>query len=271
MLAEPAILDKNAVQSFRKKASEMGLDADDRWVGGYVREEWNGVRHLLEGYFESVDGTKILEFGCNYGGSSIIAAHLGAEVTGVDIDPENIALAKRNADQYGLTEKPAFLHVPDTRELPFDTGSFDTIICNSVFEYVDPEMLDDVLVEIKRCLAPGGHLVITGTASRIALKEVHSGRWLVNYLPRWFDTAVLGLKEPLQRGLKPWKLFGAFAGWQNIDLAEGGRKWLEMRRRMGQSDKKLAVLGALHRVATLFGMSVGQFGQSISVIFKKPR
>lgn len=269
MLAEPAILDHSANRNFRDQAAAMGLDPDDRWVGGYVREEWNGVRHLLEGYFENIEGKKILEFGCNYGGSSIIAAHMGASVTGVDIDPDNIALARHNAAQYDLAIQPEFLHVPDTRQLPFGDDGFDIIICNSVLEYVDPAMLDAVLSEIKRCLTPGGHLVITGTASRIAAKEVHSGRWLMNYWPSWFDTKILGLKDPLQRGLKPWKLFAAFPDWQNVDVEDGGRKWLEMRRKMGQSNTKLAILALANRICALIGMSIGQFGQSISVIYRR--
>ena len=187
MLSAPQITDNDARDAFRKAARAFGLDPDDEWVGGYVASEWASIRHILQSYIGDLSGQKIMEFGCNYGATSIVASHLGASVTGVDVDAENITLARANAAQYGMGESIELLHVGDTRKLPFADCGFDVILCISVLEYVAPEHLDAVLAEIDRCLKPDGILIISGTASRIAPREVHSGRWLINYVPCWVD------------------------------------------------------------------------------------
>lgn len=43
-------------------------------------------------------------------------------------------------------------------KLPFDSGSFDTILCNAVLEHV--EHVDEVVSELARVLQAGGHAVI---------------------------------------------------------------------------------------------------------------
>lgn len=59
--------------------------------------EWENVRHLIAAYAGDVAGASLLEFGCNYGASSIVAAALGARVTGIDVEAEAVALARLNA------------------------------------------------------------------------------------------------------------------------------------------------------------------------------
>ena len=43
----PAVVDPAGDARFRAQAQAMGLDPDDRWVGGYVPVAWNEVRHLI--------------------------------------------------------------------------------------------------------------------------------------------------------------------------------------------------------------------------------
>jgi SAM-dependent methyltransferase len=76
-------------------------------------------------------------------------------------------------------------------------------LCNSVLEYVRPDQLAAIVGELRRVLKPGGRLLVTGTSSRLSPKEVHSGRWLVNYLPRRIDS---WLGRCRQRGLDPFRL-----------------------------------------------------------------
>jgi SAM-dependent methyltransferase len=269
VLLAPGITNPAADARFRALAADMALNPDDRWVGGYVAVEWDGVRHLLSAYAGDLAGRALLEFGCNYAASSIVAAAMGANVTAVDVDADAIALAELNTARHGLASHIDLCHVPDTRRLPFENARFDIILCISVLEYVATDHLDQVLMEIDRVLKPGGLLLVSGTASRIAPREVHSGRWLVNYWPIAVDR-FLGHAAPLQRGLNPFRVMRAFRAYRNIDLEDGGARWTRARAAMGQPPARLAFARKLARVLRLFGLSIGIAGSSFSAAWQKP-
>lgn len=46
--------------------------------------------------------------------------------------------------------------VTDARSLPLESGSVDLISSNNTFEHIYPEILEDILLEFKRILRPGG-------------------------------------------------------------------------------------------------------------------
>ena len=247
----------------------MGYDPDNRWVGGYVPIAWNEVRHLITAYAGDVTGAALLEFGCNYAASSIVAAAMGARVTGIDVDADTIALARHNAARHGMAGAIDLRHVPDTRTLPLADASFDLILCISVLEYVAPDHLPTVLAELRRVLKPGGLILVSGTASRLAPREVHSGRWLVNYWPRALDR-LFGHRTPLQRGVNPWAIIAAFRDWENVDLTDQGARWCAARAAMGQSEAKLKAARAVARLIRPLGLSIGMAGASFSAAWRKP-
>ncbi|WP_340315882.1 class I SAM-dependent methyltransferase [Rhizorhabdus argentea] len=219
----PAFDPEGAAQRlFERVACAARLDPSDRWVGGYADYEWDHLRLALRAYGVEAANRDVLEFGCNVGGSAVVLAALGARVTGIDIDPALVAIAGANLQRHRLAG--AVRHVPAGQDLPLADASFDLVIANSVLEYVDPARLDAVLAELHRLLRPGGRLFICGTASRLALRERHSGRWLVNYLPRAVDRLT---GRVLQRGLSPWLLM---RGLRGRFCEEGGGNWLAARR-----------------------------------------
>jgi len=215
-------LDSAAQRRFEAMAHAAGHDPADRWVGGYADYEWDHLRPALAAYAIDVAARDVLEFGCNVGGSAVVLAALGARVQGVDIDPLLVAIADANLARHGLDG--AVHRVGAGRALPFADASFDLILANSVLEYVDPAGLDAVIADLHRLLRPNGLLYICGTANRLALRERHSGRWLVNLLPRAIDR-VTGRR--LQRGLAPWRLARALRGHFTVERNEA---WLAARR-----------------------------------------
>lgn len=165
---------------------------------------------------------------------------------------------------------PSSTLVPDTRHIPFPDESFDIVLAISVLEYVRREELADILLELRRLLRPGGLLLVSGTASRLAPREVHSGRWFVNYWPRWVDRKLPGRTSEFQRGLNPLRLVRAFTDYENLDRADRGARWCAARKAMGQSPAKLRAARWLARLAAPLGLSVGMVGSSFSAAWRKP-
>jgi len=245
----PQVIDAAGDAAFRDAARATRLDPDHPWIGGYVDYEWRHLRHILATYGFALRGRRVLEFGANIGASAIVMSHLGAQVQAVDVSERWLGLARLNALRHG--HMGIGWHTVNARDgLPFADGAFDLINCNSVLEYVSPADLPAVRDELDRVLAPGGHLLVTGTSSRLWPREVHSGRWLVNYLPRRVDRWIFG--RAVERGLWPWALrAGPWAAYENLDAQDGGRRLLAARRAIGAdtpSLRAMVALGALLRI-----------------------
>jgi len=268
-LNPPEVINTEAHQVFCDQACKMGFDPDSLWVGGYVEYEWTHGRHLLDCYLEHIQDQDVLEFGCNYGATAIILAALGARVTAIDINKDALKLAQLNAERYGLSERINFMHCADTTQLPFDDQTFDLITCNSVLEYVDHQILDKVLKEIDRVLKLDGLLLIYSTSNRLWPKEVHSGKWLINYLPRHFDR-FLAKNEEVERGVFPSELISPISSnFINHDLLNGCQCYIDSKEKMGISPIKLAILKLANRICLVFGIPVSILAPNITLIQKK--
>jgi ubiquinone/menaquinone biosynthesis C-methylase UbiE len=107
------------------------------------------IRRLLEG--KKME--KSLEFGCGFGRLSPTLASLATEHTAIDINPDALREAR---DAYPHIRFLQSEGVP----LPFPDDSFDVVLTWTVLQHVKPQQIDDVLVDIKRVLAPGGRLLL---------------------------------------------------------------------------------------------------------------
>ena len=105
--------------------------------------------------FVDLDGeTEYLEVGCGSGEvARYIARNYFGSVVGIDIDPEQIEIARKNA---GDTANVRFLEI-DSTDLPFKDGSFDVVVSFGVLHHVYNWL--DALKEIKRVLKTGGYFV----------------------------------------------------------------------------------------------------------------
>ena len=267
-IERPKVISDSAQSSFEDKCHAVGLDPADLWIGGYVDYEWDHLRLILEGYQLDPCGLNVLEFGSNVGASAIIFAHLGANVTAIDIDNDLIAVSRLNAERYGKSEI-TFLHVPDTRKLPFDDCYFDLVNCNSVLEYVESDKLKAVQTEIDRVLKTEGKILVTGTSSRIWPMEIHSKRWFVNYIPRFLDR-VFGYSDHLQRGLEPWLIrYGFGRNYKNLDAEDKGAGYLRTRTMMSPS--RTNEYRTLVRLSRIMGISPGLLTSNISCLLQKEK
>jgi SAM-dependent methyltransferase len=81
------------------------------------------------------------------------------EAVGVDFSPAAIRDARRNHGEQ------AEFHEGDLRDLPFDEGEFDHVVCFEAIAHVsEPE---PVLDQLRRVLRPGGKLLISAPNSTV--------------------------------------------------------------------------------------------------------
>ena len=268
-MKKPTIVDRQADHRFREMARAFGYDPTGIWVDGYVDYEWKRSRYFIQSYVQDLGKTHVLEFGCNVGGTAIVFAHLGAAVTAVDVDPRTTALAQANALRYGVNDI-AFAVLPGgSTPLPFDDATFDIVSCNSVLEYVDPPLLEGIAQELGRVLKEGGTIFIMGTSSRLAPREVHSCRWLINYLPLFIDRLV-GHRVSLQRGVWPWRIRGYFPGFRDLTLEDRGDAYISARRATGLATAKVRTLRTLIPIVGQVGWSIGMITPSLFLALRKP-
>ena len=118
----------------------------------YHFEKLHHLPRLVQ--FEGYRGKRVLEVGCGAGTDLVRFARGGASVSGVDLSPSAIALARQNFAQQGLT---ADLREADGENLPFEDGTFDLVYAHGVVQYTaNPERL---VAECRRVLKPGGDAV----------------------------------------------------------------------------------------------------------------
>ncbi len=77
----------------------------------------------------------------------------GQRITGIDISPKMIDIAKPRADAY---EGEMEVHVMDVHEMPFEPGSFDQVYTSCTFCSVPNPVKG--LEALRRVLVPGGDL-----------------------------------------------------------------------------------------------------------------
>lgn len=110
------------------------------------------LRYLPERVdFSAYRGKRLLEVGCGLGIDLVRFARNGAIVTGVDLAPTSIELARCNFEQNGLKGD---LHVMDGEELSFADNSFDAVYAHGVLPYTADA--SRMVKELHRVLRPRG-------------------------------------------------------------------------------------------------------------------
>lgn len=101
-------------------------------------------------------GAGILDFGCGSGDITRALARNGYAMTGIDLSPAMIAVARQAPDAGAIDWAVA---TPAAVTLPFADAAFDGALASSVFEYHSD--CEAQLREIHRVLKPGGVFAFT--------------------------------------------------------------------------------------------------------------
>jgi 2-polyprenyl-3-methyl-5-hydroxy-6-metoxy-1,4-benzoquinol methylase len=95
---------------------------------------------------------RVLDVGCSTGYLAERLQQRGATVVGLDMDERSAELARRFCTDVLVGDI-------ETMELPFESGSFDAILCGDLIEHLrDPQAL---LARLRPLLRPGGRLVLS--------------------------------------------------------------------------------------------------------------
>jgi SAM-dependent methyltransferase len=109
--------------------------------------------HLVE--FAAVKpGETLLDVGTGTGVVAITAARAGASVTGLDLTPALLDVARENARIARLASAQWF--EGDADSLPFPDGQFDVVV--SQFGHMFAPRPDVAVAEMRRVLKPGGRI-----------------------------------------------------------------------------------------------------------------
>ena len=105
-------------------------------------------------------GQRVLDIGCGTGALTLRAAGRGAQVVGIDINPEMLAIARKQVDRLGLADQVALreLGVAELDGEP-DAG-FDAVMSGLCFSELTPDERRYALRQVHRLLPPGGKLLL---------------------------------------------------------------------------------------------------------------
>jgi SAM-dependent methyltransferase len=161
-------------------AAHAGVVAEQRALWGTAPRDWAELAErenqpLYEAILAAVSvgpGTRMLDVGCGSGLLCELAEGLGAEVYGIDVTPELLALARERVPGADLREG-------DMCALPFPDTGFDLVTGVNSFQFApDPAL---AFAEAARVLKTGGRLVAAafaeperneGTVVQVAMKSL---------------------------------------------------------------------------------------------------
>jgi SAM-dependent methyltransferase len=167
--------------------------------GAYERTavQLEPVAEVAIGAADVQAGDRVLDVACGTGNALLAAAARGASVSGVDLAPRLVGVARERTADAGIE---ADLRVGDATALPFDDDTFDAAI--SVFGIIFAAPAQDAAGELLRVVRPGGAVVVTawfpegpiyeaGQLARRAVEELSGSPAAPRRNPSWGDAGEL--------------------------------------------------------------------------------
>lgn len=133
---------------------------------------------FIKNYID-ISKCSVLDVGCGGGVLSEGLAREGAIVTGLDVEPDALAAAKKHAEEARLKIEYVCCPVED-----YEAVSFDVITCMEMLEHVTDPML--VIEHCSRLLKPGGYLFLS-TLNRTVkayATAIVAAEYVLRLLPR---------------------------------------------------------------------------------------
>ncbi|MFD7745463.1 class I SAM-dependent methyltransferase [Streptomyces sp. NPDC059698] len=144
------------------------------WWDGFYADRTRTVPFFVEKPDESLDAYvrrgpiapgRALDLGCGPGRNALHLAALGFDVDAVDLSPAAIGWARERAAKAPAGAGEVRFHRGDAFVLTAPgaalDGPYDLINDSGCFHHLPPHRRISYLALVERCLAPGGHFVLT--------------------------------------------------------------------------------------------------------------
>lgn len=131
----------------------------DRWGGAdYERlaATFAAIHDRVVAALDLRPGDRLLDVACGTGALALRAARGGAEVTGIDVSPDQLAKARFAAADEGLDVR---FDEGDAQALPYQDAGFDVVA--STFGVIFADDHERTAHELARVCRPGGRLAVT--------------------------------------------------------------------------------------------------------------
>jgi len=142
-----------------KSRIDMERDFHDRKAEGLVENQdfyrldiTSDIRAEMFRKMGSLEGKKVLDFGCGSGWMSIALAERGCDVVAVDLSFQSLKKAEQAAAENGLESKITFCQM-NGEALGFKDSQFDFVIGNAIIHHLD---IRSAFQEIWETLKQGG-------------------------------------------------------------------------------------------------------------------
>jgi 2-polyprenyl-3-methyl-5-hydroxy-6-metoxy-1,4-benzoquinol methylase len=149
-------------------------------VLGKEQRPWNSYWHVYRRALDlhAAPGMRLLDFGCGPGDSAMRYAHIGCEVFGLDISPNNVELAVAAATRYGYDHRTDS-HVGTAEALDYPDEHFDVVIGIDILHHVE---IPRALTECSRVLKKGGVAIFprVGASSAVRFRSGVAARTLAD-------------------------------------------------------------------------------------------
>lgn len=142
--------DSFSEQVARQAYNTSPVEALVRNIAYYLRDKCPNGKY---------DNMHFMEMGCGAGPNLIWLAQKGIKVSGVDISPTALDLAKKNLAHAGYSDKIGQLVEASVCKTPFADNTFDGILESCVFQHLAKEDRIAAFNEVSRLLKPGGLFV----------------------------------------------------------------------------------------------------------------
>jgi cyclopropane-fatty-acyl-phospholipid synthase len=154
------------------------LDADMQYSCAYfpragmtLEEAQAAKKAHIAAKLDLAPGMRVLDIGSGWGGMALsLAAEHGAQVTGVTLSTEQLALARERAAKAGLAERVRF-ELKDYRDL---NEPFDRVVSVGMLEHVGAPNLRAYFQTVRRLLADDG-VALVHTISRMTPPSLTNG------------------------------------------------------------------------------------------------
>jgi SAM-dependent methyltransferase len=139
--------------------SELKQKHRATWAAGDYGRIARGIQTVADHVVRSARiraGERVLDVACGTGNTALVARARGAAVTGLDLTPELLDVARERAALEGLGDVE--WRAGDAEDMPFEDGAFDVVVSSCGLMFAPDQR--QVAREVARVTRPGGRIAL---------------------------------------------------------------------------------------------------------------